>query len=54
MCKRGQVLLTAIAIGYKIMSIKGFSGKYNSPSGDKMKRWNKHIFIHSRFIVFHE
>ncbi|EPC8418133.1 MULTISPECIES: hypothetical protein [Bacillus] len=43
--------MTAIAIGYKIMSVKGFYRNYHSPAGDKMKvfikGWNKHSFIHT-------
>ncbi|MGD6892692.1 hypothetical protein [Bacillus mobilis] len=43
--------MTAIAIGYKIMSVKGFYRNYKSPAGDKVKvfikGWNKHSFIHT-------
>ncbi|MFA2642334.1 MULTISPECIES: hypothetical protein [Bacillus] len=43
--------MTAIAIGYKIMSVKGFYRNYNLPAGDKMKvfikGWNKRSFIHT-------
>ncbi|EEM21814.1 hypothetical protein bthur0001_30400 [Bacillus thuringiensis serovar tochigiensis BGSC 4Y1] len=43
--------MTAIAVGYKIMSVKGFFRKYKSTTGDKLKvfikGWNKHSFIHT-------
>ncbi|MED3025457.1 Uncharacterized protein BTT61001_03721 [Bacillus thuringiensis] len=41
--------MTAIAIGYKIMSVKGFSRNYHSPAGGKMKCLQKgeiNIFLY--------